>query len=170
MHPFLHVHGSCTYWRGQHLKPHESGPAQGASAISKLPPYLNVQMVRFFYKVDVRQKAKILRKVRGVAPLAAPHQSRQLHAVGWRKQGCRSVAVCPPQVVFPLVLDAYEFCTDAYKTELDGPRGAWQAAEDARAGLERAAKKAKAKACQSLLPARGLCACPQRPWHACCGT
>ena len=49
------------------------------------------------------------------------------------------------QVVFPLVLDAYEFCTDAYKQELDGPRAAWQAAEDARAGLEKAAKKAKAE-------------------------
>ena len=39
------------------------GGVQGSSEISRLPPYLNVQMVRFFYKVDVRQKAKILRKV-----------------------------------------------------------------------------------------------------------
>jgi hypothetical protein len=37
---------------------------QGSSAISALPPYLNVQMVRFFFKLDTRQKAKILRKVR----------------------------------------------------------------------------------------------------------
>ena len=37
---------------------------QGKSQISRLPPYLTVQMVRFFYKVDVQQKAKILRKVR----------------------------------------------------------------------------------------------------------
>lgn len=37
---------------------------KGASCISRLPPYLTVQMVRFFYKVDVQQKAKILRKVR----------------------------------------------------------------------------------------------------------
>ena len=37
--------------------------AQGKSQISRLPPYLTVQMVRFFYKVDVQQKAKILRKV-----------------------------------------------------------------------------------------------------------
>jgi len=43
---------------------------QGSSVINKLPPYLTVQMVRFFYKVDTRQKAKILRKVR----LRAPHK------------------------------------------------------------------------------------------------
>lgn len=36
---------------------------QGDSKISKLPPNLMVQMVRFFYKQDVQQKAKILRKV-----------------------------------------------------------------------------------------------------------
>ena len=36
---------------------------QGSSVITKLSPYLTVQMVRFFFKVDTRQKAKILRKV-----------------------------------------------------------------------------------------------------------
>lgn len=36
---------------------------QGSSVITKLPPYMTVQMVRFFFKVDTRQKAKILRKV-----------------------------------------------------------------------------------------------------------
>jgi hypothetical protein len=35
----------------------------GGSAVTALPPYLTVQMVRFFYKADVQQKAKILRKV-----------------------------------------------------------------------------------------------------------
>jgi hypothetical protein len=37
---------------------------KGSAKLAELPPYLIVQMVRFFYKVDVRQKAKILRKVR----------------------------------------------------------------------------------------------------------
>jgi ubiquitin carboxyl-terminal hydrolase 14 len=36
---------------------------KGSAQLAALPPYLTVQMVRFFYKVDVRQKAKILRKV-----------------------------------------------------------------------------------------------------------
>lgn len=36
---------------------------KGNSAISRLPNYLTVQMVRFFYKQDVNQKAKILRPV-----------------------------------------------------------------------------------------------------------
>lgn len=31
--------------------------------MEQLPKYLPVQMMRFYYKVDVRQKAKILRKV-----------------------------------------------------------------------------------------------------------
>jgi ubiquitin carboxyl-terminal hydrolase 14 len=38
---------------------------KGSAKLAELPPYLTVQMVRFFYKVDVRQKAKILRKVSG---------------------------------------------------------------------------------------------------------
>jgi ubiquitin carboxyl-terminal hydrolase 14 len=36
---------------------------RGEALIEALPPYLTVQMVRFFYKADVQQKAKILRKV-----------------------------------------------------------------------------------------------------------
>ena len=35
----------------------------GSSTITKLPPYMTVQMVRFFFKVQAAQKAKILRKV-----------------------------------------------------------------------------------------------------------
>jgi ubiquitin carboxyl-terminal hydrolase 14 len=38
---------------------------KGSSAMASLPPYLTVQMMRFFYKADVQQKAKILRKVWG---------------------------------------------------------------------------------------------------------
>ncbi|KAL6784342.1 hypothetical protein ACKKBG_A05775 [Auxenochlorella protothecoides x Auxenochlorella symbiontica] len=38
-------------------------PFVGSSQITALPPYLTVQMVRFYYKADVQQKAKILRKV-----------------------------------------------------------------------------------------------------------
>lgn len=45
---------------------------QGSSAINKLPPYATVQMVRFFYKVEARQKAKILRKVRKGSQRAVP--------------------------------------------------------------------------------------------------
>lgn len=36
---------------------------KGTAQIAGLPPYLTVQMVRFFYKVSVQQKAKILKKV-----------------------------------------------------------------------------------------------------------
>lgn len=36
---------------------------RGQAVIQTLPPYLTVQMMRFFYKADVQQKAKILRKV-----------------------------------------------------------------------------------------------------------
>ncbi|PSC76595.1 ubiquitin carboxyl-terminal hydrolase 6 [Micractinium conductrix] len=35
----------------------------GSQHITSLPPYLTVQMMRFYYKADVQQKAKILRKV-----------------------------------------------------------------------------------------------------------
>jgi hypothetical protein len=36
---------------------------KGSSQVVQLPPYLTVQLVRFFYKAEARQKAKILRKV-----------------------------------------------------------------------------------------------------------
>eukprot|EP00775_Hariotina_reticulata_P002882 gene2882-3173_t len=36
---------------------------KGSAQLVQLPPYLTVQMVRFFYRADVQQKAKILRKV-----------------------------------------------------------------------------------------------------------
>ncbi|GFH32787.1 ubiquitin carboxyl-terminal hydrolase, partial [Haematococcus lacustris] len=36
---------------------------KGSSLITRLPPYLTVQLVRFFYKVDTQSKAKVLRKV-----------------------------------------------------------------------------------------------------------
>lgn len=36
---------------------------KGSSSLTALPPYLPVQMVRFFYRADVQQKAKVLRKV-----------------------------------------------------------------------------------------------------------
>ena len=35
----------------------------GQAAIVSLPPFLTIQMVRFYYKADIQQKAKILRKV-----------------------------------------------------------------------------------------------------------
>jgi ubiquitin carboxyl-terminal hydrolase 14 len=38
-------------------------PWAGDSRIARLPPYLTVQLARFFYKVEAQQKAKILRKV-----------------------------------------------------------------------------------------------------------
>lgn len=40
--------------------------------------------------------------------------------------------------MFPLVLDCYEFCTDEYKKELEGPRKAIQAIEDKKAGILKA--------------------------------
>jgi len=47
---------------------------QGTARLVELPPYLTVQMVRFFYRADVQQKAKILRKVsRGSASHQTPH-------------------------------------------------------------------------------------------------
>lgn len=41
---------------------------RGDARLSELPAYLSTQVVRFFYKVQVQQKAKIMRKVREVGP------------------------------------------------------------------------------------------------------
>ena len=50
---------------------------------------------------------------------------------------------CSVQVAFPIVLDAYEFCSDALKKQLDGPREAIREEEDCKANQDRAIKKAK---------------------------
>lgn len=42
---------------------------------------------------------------------------------------------------FPLVLDCYEFCSDEYKKELEGPRQAYQHVEDKKAGIEKLKKE-----------------------------
>ena len=130
-------------------------------------------MVRFFYKVDTQQKAKILRKVsaKSLFAIVRVQSCLQVHSLDGgllprttlsSMQSCsmlaakraavplRTCAASPhisqrllnAQVVFPLVLDLYEFCTEDYKMALEGPRKAWQEAEDKRAGLERAAKAA----------------------------
>ncbi len=46
------------------------------------------------------------------------------------------------QVAFPLNLDCYEFCTEEYKKELEGPRAAWDEAQERKL----AAAKAKTAA------------------------
>ena len=46
---------------------HVAARMQGTTKIERLPKYLPVQMMRFYYKVDVRQKAKILRKASAAA-------------------------------------------------------------------------------------------------------
>ena len=63
---------------------------QGSSAISRLPQYLTAQMVRFFYKVDTQQKAKILRKVSAATASCLEHQ--QLVCLdGWMSRPGKSV-------------------------------------------------------------------------------
>ncbi|GBF93289.1 ubiquitin carboxyl-terminal hydrolase [Raphidocelis subcapitata] len=79
---------------------------KGSSTLTGLPPYLTVQMMRFYYKADVRQKAKILRKV-----------------------------------AFPADLDVYDFCSDALKKELEGPRAAMKEWEDEQVELRKKAPK-----------------------------
>lgn len=37
---------------------------QGEAAVARLPPYLTVQMMRFFYKTATQSRAKIMRSVR----------------------------------------------------------------------------------------------------------
>lgn len=53
-----------------------------AAQLASLPPYLNVQLVRFFYKADVQQKAKILRKVRCERGAAKAAREWRLHGCG----------------------------------------------------------------------------------------
>ena len=55
---------------------------------------------------------------------------------------------CHLQVNFPLVLDCYEFCSEEYKRELDGPREAVQLLGDRRAGIARQKKATERKAAE----------------------
>lgn len=75
--------------------------AKGKSEIQRLPPYLTVQMVRFFYKVDVQQKAKILRKV--LSPPASSASRKHLQGsvtevsrcAGLAMLACAETRICP---------------------------------------------------------------------------
>lgn len=67
---------------------------KGTSVLEGLPPVLTVQMMRFFYKVDVRQKAKILRKVRRIL-CVYPHRAGGMVAGGpgaWLRKGAGGAA------------------------------------------------------------------------------
>lgn len=44
---------------------------RGDARLAELPAYLSTQVVRFFYKVQAQQKAKIMRKVCPEAPVAS---------------------------------------------------------------------------------------------------
>lgn len=52
------------------------------------------------------------------------------------------------QVTFPLILDCYEFCSEEYKKELEGPREAYKQIEDRKAGLIKRKKAAERKAAE----------------------
>lgn len=46
---------------------------KGTAEITALPPYLTVQMMRFFFKRDTQQKAKILKRVSACMHGHYPH-------------------------------------------------------------------------------------------------
>jgi Ubiquitin carboxyl-terminal hydrolase len=102
----------------------------GTSKISQLPPYLTVQMVRFYYKADVRQKAKILRKVSGCSTIAFTSPALAVITNNRRTQ-----------VTFPAELDLYEYCTEELQKGLDGPRAVGKALDD-KAASEKKTKVA----------------------------
>ena len=106
-----------------------------------LPPVLTVQMMRFFYKVDVRQKAKILRKVRARPRLACTHTHAHTHTHPLTRARAPAAAHTHPaalpsssQVTFPVDLDVYDFCSDELRKELEGPRAALKEWEDEQVG------------------------------------
>ena len=55
---------------------------KGSSVLTRLPPHLSVQLVRFFYRTDTRSKAKVLRKVQYVwaRPCKPSSKAVQAHA------------------------------------------------------------------------------------------
>ncbi|GLI66088.1 hypothetical protein VaNZ11_009810 [Volvox africanus] len=79
---------------------------RGAMTLTSLPPYLTLQMMRFFFRRDNSQKAKILKKI-----------------------------------PFSLEFDAFEFCSDELKKELEGPRAAHKEAQDREIEAKKLAKK-----------------------------
>ncbi|GLC34027.1 hypothetical protein PLESTB_000830100 [Pleodorina starrii] len=79
---------------------------RGATTLTGLPPYLTLQMMRFFFRRDNGQKAKILKKI-----------------------------------PFSLEFDAFEFCSEALKKELEAPRAAYKEAQDREIEARKLAKK-----------------------------
>ena len=120
------------------------GPAQGSRALARrhrpgredfpllppchcpplalLPPWQLPQVAwPLLFSADEPQSSALLLRIWGPPPIAFP-------------------TLPPPQVTFPLVLDAYELCVEGLQRELEAPRLAAKAAEEVRVGL---AKKQK---------------------------
>ncbi|EFJ53050.1 hypothetical protein VOLCADRAFT_78675 [Volvox carteri f. nagariensis] len=79
---------------------------RGGTSLTALPPFLTLQMMRFFFRRDNGQKAKILKKI-----------------------------------PFSLEFDAFEFCSDELKKELEAPRVAYKEAQDREIEAKKLAKK-----------------------------
>jgi len=93
--------------------------------------YLTVQFVRFFWKRESNQKAKILRVTFTIFPLlfclfwgrcwVLTNYPLKILFVIWNLFYCLC-AWLSQKVDYPLELDVYDFCSDDLRKKLDGPR------------------------------------------------
>lgn len=133
---------------------------KGATALTELPPYLTLQMMRFFFrcgKGTVRYALMYAEKVEA-GPGAFAKCSRvqpTMLSRAHRHTTCRrdnqQKAKILKKIPFSLEFDAYEFCSDALKKQLEGPRQAFKEAQDAAMEAKKLAKKVCVRAC--------VCAC-----------
>ncbi|KAF5931964.1 hypothetical protein HYC85_028135 [Camellia sinensis] len=107
----------------------KASPSLGRSAIyikdsriNGLPRYLTIQFVRFFWKRESNQKAKILRE----------HASLHCTPVC-----CGMVRSSPGMKVdYPLELDIYDLCSDDLRKKLEAPRRILRDEEGKKFGLK----------------------------------
>lgn len=113
------------------------------SKLSRLPAYLTVQMVRFFYKEKESVNAKVL-KVR-----LQDHSFPRTHDPKNSNRRTRLFLFVLKDVKFPLMLDVYELCTAELQERMLPIRSKFKEMEDKK--LEKQQQKVRVVAFHSFL-------------------
>ncbi|THG15020.1 hypothetical protein TEA_013926 [Camellia sinensis var. sinensis] len=138
-HEVNHLHEGLRHGLKSELE--KASPSLGRSAIyikdsriNGLPRYLTIQFVRFFWKRESNQKAKILRVTSVFNLFIFYKEHASLHCT---PVCCGMVRSSPGMKVdYPLELDIYDLCSDDLRKKLEAPRRILRDEEGKKFGLK----------------------------------
>ncbi|KAB1218450.1 Ubiquitin carboxyl-terminal hydrolase 6 [Morella rubra] len=145
-HEVNHLHEGLKHGLKSELE--KASPSLGRSAmylkesrINGLPRYLTVQFVRFFWKRESNQKAKILR----VEDYFGWYTLRISVQAMFDFPTHSDSRLCKTKVDYPLELDIYDLCSDDLRKELEAPRQTLRDEEGKKLGLNASKDSAGSK-------------------------